>query len=85
MFDELDVLIAMLKTDATLGNTWFFDGSKIIFYNNHRQIVGMAFYEKGRVGYEEGLIDVIGPIFPLGYLTAADVYTHWANYVMTED
>lgn len=92
MFDELDILTTVLKTDATLDNTWFFDGQKVIFYNNLHEEVANAVCNSDSFGHEEGLIEVTGK--PLcddeyngaeGWLTAAEVYSRWANYLMMED
>lgn len=82
----LDILITLLKTDTDLDNTWKVnDEQQILFFNNHKELVGMAFYEKGNLGYEKGLIEVIGPAFSFGWATANGVYSRWANYIMTED
>lgn len=92
MFSELDILITVLKTDADLDNTWFFDGQKVIFYNNHHEEVAYAVCDSDSFGHEEGLIEVTGK--PLcddeyngaeGWLTAAEVYSRWANYLMKEN
>lgn len=81
---ELDILITLLKTDTDLDNTWLFDGSNIIFYNNHNKKVADAFLD------DDSYINVSGCICNDEYngfenLTASEVYSRWANYVMTED
>lgn len=82
----LDILITLLKTDTDLDNTWKVnDEQQILFFNNHKELVGMAFYEAGSLGYDKGLIALIGPAFPIGYLTAEEVYSRWANYIMKEN
>lgn len=83
---ELDILITLLKTDTSLDNTWKVNKEhQILFFNSHKELVGMAFYEKGNLGYEKRLIEVIGPAFSFGWATAKGVYSHWANYIMKEN
>ena len=83
---KLDILITLLKTDIRLDGTWKVnDEHEVLFFNRYKEFVGMAFYEEDSLGYEKGLIEVIGPAFSFGWAKAEAVYSHWANYVMTED
>lgn len=83
---KLDILITLLKTDIRLDGTWKVDDEhQVLFFNRHKELVGMAFYEKDSLGYEKGLIEVIGPAFSFGWAKAEAVYSYWVNYIMRED
>ena len=92
MFSELDILATVLETSLDVEGTWSFDGQKVIFYNNRYEEVANAVCDNDSFGHEEGLIEVTGK--PLcndeyngaeGWLTAAEVYSRWANYLMKEN
>lgn len=95
-FTELDILITMLETTFDIEDTWnvenYLDGPKVTFYNSHHEEIASAVCNSDSFGHEEGLIEVTGK--PLcddeyngveGWLTAEEVYSRWANYVMKEN
>jgi len=87
---ELDILVTLLKTDADLDDTWAFDGSKVIFYNNRKEEIGEATHDIDAFGYDTGYISITGCLCHDDYngfedwLTAEQVYGRWIDYVMGE-